>query len=72
MESTSIFTGEHALIAYAMMVISFALRSAPKPPNIGALWIMSIVQFAFMNLTESASNVKAAGGGPPPQTPPKD
>lgn len=69
---TGLFTGEHALIAYVCMVVSFALRTAPKPTNAWALWAMALIQFAAMNFTEGAANVKAAGGGPPPQTPPGD
>ncbi len=63
MESSGIFTGEHALIAYVCMVASFALRTAPKPNSIWGLWLMSLLQFAFMNFTEGTSNMKTAQTG---------
>jgi hypothetical protein len=63
MEHGSIFTGEHALIAYLCMVISYGLRTAPKPTSVWGLWIMSLLQFAFMNLTEGNSNMKTAQTG---------
>ena len=63
MEHNGIFTGEHALIAYVCMVASFALRTAPKPNSIWGLWLMSLLQFAFMNFTEGTSNMRTAQTG---------
>lgn len=63
MENGGIFTGEHALIAYLCMVASFALRTAPKPTSIWGLWVMSLLQFAFMNFTEGNANMKTAQNG---------
>jgi len=59
----TIFTGEHALIAYSCMVISFGLRTAPKPNSIWGLWLMSLLQFAFMNFVEGTSSMKTAQSG---------
>ena len=59
----TIFTGEHALIAYVCMVTSFALRTAPKPNSVWGLWLMSLLQFAFMNFVEGTSNMKTAQTG---------
>ncbi len=63
MEHGTVFTGEHALIAYLCMVASFALRTAPKPNSVWGLWIMSLLQFAFMNFTEGNANMKTAQTG---------
>ncbi len=63
MEHGSVFTGEHALIAYLCMVASFALRTAPKPTSVWGLWVMSLLQFAFMNFTEGNANMKTAQTG---------
>jgi len=63
MENGGIFTGEHALIAYLCMVGSFAVRTAPKPSSVWGLWIMSLIQFAFMNFTEGTANMKNAQNG---------
>ncbi len=63
MEHGGIITGEHALIAYLCMVISFALRTAPKPNSIWGLWAMSLIQFAFMNFMEGTSNMRTAQTG---------
>ena len=63
MENGTIFTGEHAMIAYACMVISFGLRTAPKPSSVWGLWAMSLLQFAFMNFTEGNANMKTAQNG---------
>lgn len=63
MDNNGIFTGEHALIAYICMVVSFALRTAPKPTSIWGLWVMSLLQFAFMNFTEGTSNMRTAQNG---------
>ncbi len=37
--------------------------TAPKPNSIWGLWLMSLLQFAFMNLTEGTSNMKTAQTG---------
>ncbi len=63
MENGGIFTGEHALIAYICMVASYGLRTAPKPTSMWGLWLMSLLQFAFMNISESASNMRTAQTG---------
>ncbi len=51
------------MIAYACMVISFGLRTAPKPNSVWGLWAMSLLQFAFMNFTEGTANMKTAQNG---------
>lgn len=65
MEHGNLFTSEHAMIAYICMVASFALRNAPKPSSAWGLWIMSVLQFAFMNFTEGNANIKTAQNGKP-------
>ena len=56
----SVFTGEHVVMVWAFGVIAFALRNIPKPNSVWALWMISVAQFAFMNLSVGNANITAA------------
>jgi hypothetical protein len=56
----TVFTGEHVVMVWLFGVIGFALRTMPRPQNAWQLWLMGVVQYGFMNLTEGTANIAAA------------